>query len=267
MERTQRFSSLCLGILVAIGCGSSTPPEASAKTEPAMAQTPAAAPAQPAAPAAGSAAIRGTVKFTGTAPKRSRVQMDADPVCQQQHAEPVYTEEVVANEAGGLKNVLVYVKEGASGPFPAPAAPVVLDQKGCWYNPHVFGIQVNQPLQVVNNDPTLHNVNAKPTVNPPFNIAQPAIPGKAMKTEKKFAKPEVGVKFKCNVHSWMSAFAGVFEHPYFGVSDADGNVAITGLPAGTYVIEAWHETLGTQTQTATVGDGESKTVEFSFSAP
>ena len=118
-------------------------------------------------------------------------------------------------------------------------------------------------MEIVNSDSTLHNINAKPTVNQPFNIAQPI---KGMKSTKKFAKPEVMVKFKCNVHPWMHAYAGVFEHPYFGVSGDDGSFAITGLPAGTYVIEAWHEQYGTKTQTVTVADGESKSIELTFAA-
>ncbi|MBI3010751.1 MAG: carboxypeptidase regulatory-like domain-containing protein, partial [Candidatus Omnitrophica bacterium] len=155
------------------------------------------------------------------------------------------------------------VKSGASPAASAPTQPVTLDQNGCWYTPHVFGIQANQPLEIVNSDATLHNVNAKPTTNQPFNIAQPV---KGMKTTKKFTKPEIMVKFKCNVHPWMSAYAGVVNHPYFAVSDEQGAFSITGLPAGTYELEAWHEKFGTQTQTLTVAEGETKQTEWSFRA-
>jgi hypothetical protein len=218
--------------------------------------------AQPAA-AAGSASIRGSVKFSGTAPAREKVKMDADPECKKQHPEAVLSEEVVVNDNGTLKNVFVYVKEGLGGSYPAPTTPVTLDQKGCWYQPRVFGIQLNQPLEIVNSDPSMHNVNAKPAVNQPFNIAQPT---QGMKTAKKFAKPEAGVKFKCNVHPWMTAYGHVLAHPFFSVSGPDGAFAIAGLPAGSYVLEAWHEKYGTQTQNVTVGDGESKTAEFAFTA-
>ena len=187
--------------------------------------------------------------------------MDADPVCQQQHATPVYAEEVVASTGGTLQNVFVHVKAGANGPFPAPAAPVTLNQQGCWYQPHVFGIQVDQPLEIVNEDATLHNINAKPAVNQPFNVAQPV---KGMKTTKKFAKPETMVTFKCNVHPWMRAYAGVVDHPFFSVSGADGSFAITGLPAGTYVLEAWHEKYGTQSRTVSVADGDTTSADFTF---
>jgi len=248
-----------LAVLIGIGCGSK-PEEVSAKTEQVQ---PAAQMAQaPAAPAAtGGSSVKGTVKFTGTAPKGQPVQMAADPVCQQAHPAPVYSEEVVVGEGGALKNVLVYVKE-VPGSFPPASQPVVLDQSGCWYSPHVFGLQTNQPLEIVNDDPTMHNINAKPVQNPPFNIAQPQ---KGMKMTKSFPKPEVPVKFKCNVHPWMNAYAGVFTHPFFAVSGADGSFTLQGLPAGTYTVEAWHEKFGTQSQQVTVGDGETKSVSFSFS--
>jgi len=262
------ISPMLVAVVVGIGCGGGKPQDASATTDPAdepaapiqLAQAP--AQAQPAG-GGGSASITGTVRFEGSAPAPAKIKMDADPVCQQQHTSPVYTEEVVVNANGTLKNVFVYVKEGAQGPFPTPTAPVTIDQSGCGYTPHVFGIQVNQPLEIVNSDPTLHNINAKPSINQPFNIAQPV---KGMKSTKKFTKPETAIKFKCNVHPWMSAYGHALEHPFFSVSGGDGAFAITGLSAGTYTIEAWHEKYGTQTQSVTVGDGESKSVEFTFQA-
>ncbi len=260
-----KFVSPCaIAIIVAIGCGGAKPQDAAAK--PTTTEAPmqlADAPAGTAPAATGTAAVQVTVKFAGNAPAAKTIKMDADPICQQQHATAVQSEDVVVNGNGTLKNVFVYVKEGVKGSYPAPATPVTLEQTGCWYKPHIFGIQTNQPLDIVNDDATLHNINAKPTINVPFNIAQPV---KGMKSSKKFAKPEVMVKFKCNVHPWMNAYAGVLGHPFFGVSDDQGAAAISGLPAGTYTLEAWHEVYGAKTQTVTVGDGEKKTVEFTFKA-
>ena len=81
---------------------------------------------------------------------------------------------MVVGGDGALQNVFVYVKDGLGDlRFPVPATPVVLDQKGCRYVPHVFGIQVGQPLEIVNSDPTLHNVHALAETNREFNMGQP----------------------------------------------------------------------------------------------
>lgn len=265
MRHTRTLSPLMVAVIAAIGCGSGKPQEASATTKAqeasekpiVLAEAPAGV-----APAAGSASIKGSVKFEGTAPTPEKVKMDADPVCKQQHPTPVMTEEVVVNSNGTLKNALVYVKTGA-GASAAPATPVTLNQQGCWYTPRVFGIQVNQLLDIINSDASLHNVNAKPSVNPPFNVAQPT---KGMKTSKKFAKPEIGITFKCNVHPWMKAYGHVLEHGFFGVTGEDGSFSLAGLPAGTYTVETWHEKYGTQSQSVTVGDGEAKSLDFTFKA-
>ena len=243
-------------ILVAIGCGSG---RHDATAAPPAGET--AAPAAAAQGAGGSARVTGSVTFNGTAPAAAKIKMDADPVCQLQHPQGRESEEVVASN-GKLANVFVYVKSGLEGKtFPAPTTPVTLDQHGCWYQPHVLGIQVNQPLEIVNSDQTLHNINVKPATNQPFNIAQPM---QGMKSTKKFAKPEVMIKTKCNVHPWMSAYIGVVAHPFFAVTGEDGSFSLAGLPAGTYTLEAWHEQFGVKTQSVTVADGETQSVSFAF---
>ncbi len=271
MKQFRLLSPMLLAVIVAIGCGSSKPQDALAEADsaakPAVDAAASTAPAVPAAPAVpvsgGGAKLEGSIKFDGAAPAPEKVKMAADPVCQQQHTEPVMSEQVVVNSNGTLKNTFVYVKEGVTGSYPAPTAPVVLDQHGCWYAPHVFGIQVGQPLSIVNSDSTLHNVNAKAKTNKPFNIAQPT---KNMKTEKKFTAEEVMVSFKCNVHPWMQAWGGALNHPFYAVSDENGAFSIAGLPAGTYTVEAWHEKYGAQTQQVTVADGQAQNLEFVFKA-
>ena len=86
-----------------------------------------------------------------------------------------------------------------------------------------------------------------------------------MKYERTFTSPEVMVPFKCDVHGWMNAYVGVLDHPYFAVSDGSGTFEISTLPPGDYVIEAWHEELGTQTQNVTVGEQETVEISFTFS--
>jgi plastocyanin len=207
--------------------------------------------------------VTGKISFEGSAPKAAKLMMNADPVCMRAHKEPVFGEEVVVNKNGTLKNVLIYVKEGlGSKKFDAPSSKVTFDQRGCQYSPHVLGIQTGQELDVVNSDPTLHNVHSLSKDNAQFNIAQPK---QGMKLTKKFDKAEV-FKVKCEVHTWMGAYIGVFNHPFFAVSGDDGSFSLKKLPAGDYTIEAWHEKYGTQTIKVKVGaTGEAK-ADFKYAA-
>lgn len=212
--------------------------------------------------AARAGSVRGVVNYAGTDPDTA-IEMAADPDCLMLHSETVYTEKVVADGSGHLANVFVYVKSGlAGGNYSPPADSHLLDQKGCQYGPHVSGIIVGQELVIRNSDNTLHNVHALPKVNREFNQGQPF---QGMETKKTFDKPEVMIPFKCDIHPWMSSYVAVLEHPYFGVSGADGSFSIDDLAPGSYEIEAWHEELGTRTQQVTVGDGVSEVV-FDFGA-
>jgi hypothetical protein len=174
------------------------------------------------------------------------------------------SELLVVGPGNGLKNVFVYVKDGLGArTYAVPTTPVMLDQKGCRYIPHVFGVQVGQPVQIANSDPTLHNVNSAPQNNRGFNFGQsPSTPA----VTRTFDKPEIGVPFRCDVHTWMNAYAGVVAHPFFAVTADDGTFEIKGLPPGTYTIEAWHEQLGTQTQSVTVDGKTAAKVSLAFKA-
>lgn len=210
------------------------------------------------AKAVGGSAVTGKVMFEGTPPTPTPIRMDADPVCLLQHKGGAASEEVVVNANGTLKNVFVYVKQGLEGQkFDTPTEPVVFDQKDCHYEPHVFGIMVSQPLQILNSDGTLHNVHALPKNSKEFNLGMPI---QGMKLTQKFAAPEIMVKIKCEVHPWMSAYGGVVEHPFYAVSGDDGTFTIKDLPPGEYVLEAWHEKYGAQTAAVKVPE----TTEASF---
>jgi len=223
---------------------------------------PSAQPAAQAKPA--TATITGVVKYAGAAPTPARIKMGADPYCVSQHDGPVFDSSLIVDSEGNVENVFVYVKAGTEGQtFPTPETPVVFDQKSCEYNPHIFGIMPDQPLEIINSDATLHNVHATPKNSAEFNVGMPT---QGMKITKKFKNPEVMVHIKCEVHPWMSAYAGVVDNPYFAVAGKGGAFTLPKLPAGTYTLEAWHETLGTQTVQVTVGDGETKAVEFDFPA-
>ena len=249
--------------VTAVGCGGGGDAgggDDAASSAPATSAPPAASAVDPAT----AGALTGTATLEGTAPDQQAIQMAADPVCNKLHSTPVLNEFVVANEDGTLANVFVYVKGGLEGrSFPAPSEAVTLNQEGCTYHPHVFGIMVDQNLDILNSDDTLHNIHAMPTNNDQFNIGQPI---KGLTTTRSFENVEVMVPFKCDVHKWMNAYAGVLDHPYYGVTGDTGSFSIGNLPPGEYVVEAWHETLGAQTQNVTVSESETKEISFTFAA-
>jgi plastocyanin len=249
-----------------VGCGGSseTPSTGAAPAKPAATPAEPSATSRPPASAAvsGSASIAGTVSFEGDVPKLGRVAMDADPECAAKHSEPARSEILVLGEGLTLANVYVSVTGGLpDGSWPTPSEPVVLDQQGCRYFPHVLGVMVNQPLRILNSDGLLHNVHALPKINKQFNMAMPASRAEAVET---FNRVEDIFTIKCDVHPWMKAYVAVSAHPFFDVTGKDGEFRIGGLPAGTYEIEAWHEKLGTRTESVTLGEGASETLDFAF---
>jgi len=223
---------------------------------------PAAAAAPAAAVSADAATLTGTVKFEGAAPKMASIQMSADPYCQSQHGSaPAMEEDSVVGPAGELANVFVYIKD-IKGNFPAPTTPVTIDQKGCQYHPHVNAVMVGQPLDIKNDDNTLHNIHALPTVNSQFNEGQPV---QGMVSTKKLDKAEMTpFKIKCDVHGWMKSYMAVMPHPFYAVSQTNGTFTIPNLPPGSYTVVAWHEKYGQQEQQITVGAKESKAMSFTF---
>jgi plastocyanin len=211
--------------------------------------------------------ITGTVNFAGKPPALKPLSMDADPACAKKHSgKPVPAEMLVLGNGNTMGNVIVWVSKGlpAGKTWPAPKTPVVLDQRGCVYVPHAMGIMVGQPYRILNSDGILHNVHTLPKINKSFNRAMPATSKEATTT---FEKPEPIFQIKCDVHPWMSAYIGVFTHPFFSVTSTDGKFTISGLDAGTYVISAWHERLGTQTASVTVSGTDTKTQDFKFAVP
>jgi plastocyanin len=211
------------------------------------------------------ATIRGAIHFIGSAPAPVEIDMAMDPGCTISTKQPNVSQQYVVNK-GGLGNVYVYVKEGLEGKqFAVSAAPVILDQKGCRYDPHVLAVIAGQTLRVLNSDPTMHNVHAQPkgSGNSQWNMSQ--MP-KGTPIETTFNTPEVMVPFKCNQHPWMKAYVNVAANPFFAVSDAGGNFEIRGLPPGDYTLAAVHEALGEQTQKIVLGAKESRTANFTFAA-
>jgi plastocyanin len=217
----------------------------------------------PALPAA-SSGIKGTIKLKGTPPKPTHIDMSQDPKCAQGHPGGGSSEDISADSSGDLANVVVYISAGlpADTKYDPPKDAVVLEQKGCTYTPHVVALRANQELKVVNADSTTHNIHPSPNNNRESNQSQP--PGAPLTLT--FAREEIAIPVKCNIHPWMRSYFAIFKHPFFAVSGKDGSFEIDNLPAGSYTITAWHEKLGTSMQKITVGDSETKTVDFEFKA-
>ena len=181
--------------------------------------------------------LLGTVKYEGKAPKRKAVRMDSDPVCGASHQAKVYNESFIVDEKGNMANVLVYLKD-VKFDGDTPTDPVILDQSGCMYSPHVSGVIAGQNVKILNSDATMHNIHGLPKVNKEFNFGMP-------KTVKEkvisFEKAEDVFKVKCDVHPWMRSYIQVFNHPYFAVTSSDGSFKISDIPPGQYEVIAWQE--------------------------
>jgi plastocyanin len=246
-------------MLLGAGCHKESLPEGAASSSaPAAPAAAAAAPA--AAPQSGHAAVEGKVKLNGSAPEMAMTKREADPFCAKT---PMKEEEVIVGPQGGLANVVVRVTEGASGHYDPPTTPASLDQSGCMYRPRVQAILAGQPLSIRNGDQTLHNVHGYKGPSTLFNQAEiPGLPPIA----KRIGEAGDVLKFKCDVHPWMTGYVVVNNNPFFAVTGNDGWFRIGNLPPGKYTLTAWHERYGTQTAQVTVAEGKPAEVSFAYDA-
>ena len=209
--------------------------------------------------------ITGTVTYEGAIPKFREIKMDADPICLSKHGKKVFPQTLVLGPDKTMANVFVRVKDGIfDDTYPAPIEPIIITQEGCMYDPHVIGLMVGQPLKILNPDGTLHNVHVLSKINPEFNLAMPKF---RRETTKVFGKAEFMFPIKCDVHPWMSAWISVMDHPFFDITGEDGEFRIESVPSGRFTVEAWHEKLGTVSESVLVSPGSESKISFTFSKP
>jgi len=183
--------------------------------------------------------ITGKVQYEGKPPRPKKLNMAADPICGKAHDGAIFNESFLINKEQYMQNVVVWI-QNPNHTHKIPSTPIQLDQRGCQYIPHVTGIMKGQDMIIKNSDRTLHNIHSMSEINSSFNFAMPA---KSDDQKKSFSKNEGPFYIKCDVHPWMKSWIVILDHPYWGVTDQDGNYSIDldSLKAGTYDLCFWHE--------------------------
>jgi len=209
-------------------------------------------------------AIQVDVRFDGTVPPMQELRMSSFAECAAQHPTPVLAGDMLVQD-GKVENAFVYIESGlGERVFAVPSEPVIIDQKGCLYVPHVAGAQVGQPIEFRNSDAMLHNVHGSPKQSSAWNVA---LPRQGAERTITVDHPEVMISVKCDLHPWMQGWLGVLDHPYFGVSAPDGRVTLKNVPAGDYMVGVWHERFGTRETKATVTPQGTATTSVTFGPP
>ena len=210
--------------------------------------------------------ITGTVTLVGTPPpERPITPLKEDPTCGKFYTGMPTTHFFVVGPNKELADVVVMLK-GISGKSTGASAPaVVIDQKGCLYEPQIAAIQTGQKVLIRNSDPVLHNVHTLPTVSGNKEENQAQMQG-APDITMSFPAAENFLKFKCDVHPWMFAWVTVVDHPYFAVTGKDGTFKISNVPPGKYTISALHRKAAPNgvDKDVEVKDGEAAKVDFAL---
>jgi carboxypeptidase family protein len=201
--------------------------------------------------AQGGGEITGIVKTAAAALRPIRVTMDQN-VC----GNDVPDESIVVNGAGGVANAVITV---AGVKAAAAQASGVMNEK-CRFSPRVQIVRPNAVITTSSADPILHTTNAQIDGGKTlFNVAVP-IPG------LKINKPVAGVglvRLTCNTHPWMRGFIIVTDNAA-AISGTDGSFSLKNVPAGTYDLSVWHETLKGARQRVVVTPGRASEVTFTL---
>jgi len=222
--------------------------------------------ANPPAPGEVSGKVKGKVVFEGD----ERPEIDPLEITEQQgkgctadgSAVSSATQTLLIATEGGIKNCVIEISvKGAE--LKLPEKPIELDQAQCRFEPHVILVPAGATVEFLNSDTLSHNVHTYSKRTPAKNLTQGAgVPP----LELVFEKPEAPVRVGCDIHPWMTAWVGVFEHPFFDVTAEDGAFALEGLPPGKYSLSAWHEELGKQSVEVELPAGGAAQVDFTFQA-
>jgi hypothetical protein len=203
--------------------------------------------------------IIGEVKFIDEPPKTAAIKVSKD---QDYCGESLPNETYLVGSDGALKNVVVFVETTSSTVVGDPQKENILNNTGCRYSPRILAMQKGEKLKVKNNDPKLHIPHSYHEERTVFNLSLP-FRGTTVDATSRIRQPGV-LKVVCDTHAWMLAYIHVFDHPYFAVTDERGTFSISNLPAGTYILNAWHEDAGIRSQEITVSESENSRTVFEF---
>ena len=206
-----------------------------------------------------SGSITGEVRFSDDPPKLPAVKVTKD---QDYCGETLPNETYVIDSNGGLKNVVVFIESAPPGKAADAQKENFLYNEGCRYAPRVMALQRGERLRVKSNDPKLHIPHGYLGDRTVFNLSLP-FKGTSIDATSRIRQPGI-LKVVCDTHAWMLGFVHVIDHPYFAVTDEQGAFSILDLPAGTYVLKAWHEDGGVKSQEITVPDRGEVRVTFEF---
>jgi plastocyanin len=209
-----------------------------------------------AAPAWGET-IKGNVRYAGGPVEKKKLPVTIDQyICGKEKE----GEELVLSSSNGVRNAVVSLQNPPPGAkWDANLPAVKMDQKQCAFVPRVVVVPVGGTVDFLNSDRLLHNVRGGGKENPPFNRAQPH----ARTISIAFKKPEV-MRVECDLHSWMRGWVVVADHPFYAVTNEQGEFVFENVPPGKYTLQVWQESLGTVTQEVTV-DKATTTVSVGMS--